>query len=219
MKHRVREAIFNLLGTDVLGKHAIDLFAGTGAIGLEALSRGATSATFIERHVPTARLVRENIDRLGVGGQCTLLCTSAFLWAKRNFGEDGEACSKGANGRKSRAAALAAEGVTTEVAWVVFCSPPYDFYVERPAEMAELIGRLLAAAPHRSVLVVEADDSLDFDSLPTPASVRPTGAKPAPAEVVQPSGRRAAAGAWRVRSYPPARIGILRVPAGEEKPY
>ena len=48
MKHRVREAIFNLVGLEAKGRHAIDLFAGTGALGLEALSRGATSATFIE---------------------------------------------------------------------------------------------------------------------------------------------------------------------------
>ena len=52
MKHRVREAIFNLISTESAGHHVIDLFAGTGALGLEALSRGATSATFIEKHVP-----------------------------------------------------------------------------------------------------------------------------------------------------------------------
>src|SRR5215470_6647638 len=60
MKHRTREAIFNLVTTDAVGRHVIDLFAGTGAVGLEALSRGATSATFIEKHVPTARVVEEN---------------------------------------------------------------------------------------------------------------------------------------------------------------
>src|SRR6478736_322408 len=54
MKDRVREAVFNLLGPQVAGSHAIDLFAGTGALGIEAISRGATKATFIERHLPTA---------------------------------------------------------------------------------------------------------------------------------------------------------------------
>src|ERR1041384_2997332 len=57
MKHRTREAIFNLVSTECAGRHAIDLFAGTGALGLEALSRGAASATFIEKHVPWARVV------------------------------------------------------------------------------------------------------------------------------------------------------------------
>src|SRR5947207_6491605 len=54
MKDRVREAVFNLLGAQVAGTQAIDLFAGTGALGLEALSRGAAQATFIDRHLPTA---------------------------------------------------------------------------------------------------------------------------------------------------------------------
>src|SRR5262245_47435808 len=50
MKDRVREALFNLLADAVRGKHAIDLFAGTGALGLEAISRGASGATLVERH-------------------------------------------------------------------------------------------------------------------------------------------------------------------------
>src|SRR4051794_22495694 len=60
MKDRVREAVFNLLGKQIAGSHAIDLFAGTGALGLEALSRGAARATFIERHFLTAKLIEEN---------------------------------------------------------------------------------------------------------------------------------------------------------------
>src|SRR5688572_16458652 len=60
MKDRVREAVFNLLGTTVEGCYVIDLFAGTGALGLEAISRGATGATFIERHFPTAKVIEEN---------------------------------------------------------------------------------------------------------------------------------------------------------------
>ena len=52
MKDRLREAVFNLIGPDIRGKHAIDLFAGTGALALESLSRGAKSATLIEQHHP-----------------------------------------------------------------------------------------------------------------------------------------------------------------------
>ena len=66
MKERVREAIFNLITTDAQGCHAIDLFAGTGALGLEAISRGAVSGAFIEKHVPTARILEENITGLGL---------------------------------------------------------------------------------------------------------------------------------------------------------
>ena len=85
MKDRLREAVFDVLATAVKGKHAIDLFAGTGALGLEALSRGATRATFIERHFPTARLIERNIASLGVTERATVYAGDAFLWPRQSF--------------------------------------------------------------------------------------------------------------------------------------
>ncbi len=143
MKHRVREAIFNLVSTDSAGRHAIDLFAGTGALGLEALSRGSLSATFIEKHVPTARVIEDNIKTLGLSERAQLLTTSAFLWGKRDLpnAEFGHP-------------------------WLVFCSPPYAFYRERQAEMLELISSILERAPAESIMVIEADGAFDFGLLP-----------------------------------------------------
>jgi 16S rRNA (guanine966-N2)-methyltransferase len=169
MKHRVREAIFNLVSTESAGRHAIDLFAGTGALGLEALSRGAASATFIEKHVPSARVVEENIAALGVQDRATVLVTSAFLWSKRDI-------------------ASASDGPPAQRPWLVFCSPPYDFYVDRPAEMHELIERIAQHAPPASTLVVEADQRFDFRALIGDNSA-----------------------AWDVREYPPAVVGIWRI--------
>ncbi|MGI9456610.1 MAG: RsmD family RNA methyltransferase [Aeoliella sp.] len=143
MKHRVREAIFNLVSMEAKGRHAIDLFAGTGALGLEAISRGAASATFIERHIPTARVVRENIATIGVGEQCELLEASAFVWAKRDLPTS-----------------------TCAIPWLVFVSPPYAFYVERQDDMLVLIAALMEHAPAESTLVVEADERFDFGLLP-----------------------------------------------------
>ena len=71
MKERVREAVFNLVGPAVKGKQAVDLFAGTGALGLEAISRGAARAIFIERHYPTLQLIRRNVQSLGVEGNAS----------------------------------------------------------------------------------------------------------------------------------------------------
>src|SRR5215468_6014297 len=73
MKDRVREAVFNLLGPQVAGNHAIDLFAGTGALGLEAISRGAAKSTFIERHLPTSNLIKRNAAALGVAEQINVV--------------------------------------------------------------------------------------------------------------------------------------------------
>jgi 16S rRNA (guanine966-N2)-methyltransferase len=58
---RVRETLFNWLGTAVDGAHCLDLFAGSGALGLEALSRGAAHVTFVERDAAAARALRERL--------------------------------------------------------------------------------------------------------------------------------------------------------------
>lgn len=63
---RVREAIFNILAAHVKGAVALDLFAGTGAFGLEALSRGACSTIFIDHHPDAIRLLKKNIDACGM---------------------------------------------------------------------------------------------------------------------------------------------------------
>jgi len=59
---RVREALFSILGTRVTGGRFLDLYAGTGAVGIEALSRGAASVTFVEASPSTAALLRKNLD-------------------------------------------------------------------------------------------------------------------------------------------------------------
>lgn len=64
---RVREALFSTLGDKVEGARVLDLFAGTGSFGLEALSRGASFARFIERDTATRRVLAENVEALGVG--------------------------------------------------------------------------------------------------------------------------------------------------------
>lgn len=62
---RVREAIFNILGERTEGARVLDLFAGTGALGLEAISRGASSAVLVESDSRTFAVLRRNIEELG----------------------------------------------------------------------------------------------------------------------------------------------------------
>ncbi len=62
---KVRKAVFDILGEIVVGARVLDLFAGSGALGLEALSRGAAQATFVESEFPCVRAIRENIRHLG----------------------------------------------------------------------------------------------------------------------------------------------------------
>jgi len=63
---RLRETLFNILGELVVGSRFIDTFAGTGAIGIEALSRGAKEVVFIEKHAPSAALIKKNLESLEV---------------------------------------------------------------------------------------------------------------------------------------------------------
>jgi 16S rRNA (guanine(966)-N(2))-methyltransferase RsmD len=70
----VRENLFNLVGP-VDGADVLDLFAGSGALGLEALSRGAASATFVESERDACRVINANLDKLGLRG--TVLCQDA----------------------------------------------------------------------------------------------------------------------------------------------
>ncbi len=58
---RVKESIFNIVQFHVEGRRVLDLFAGTGQLGIEALSRGAKSATFLDMRPEAIRLVRENL--------------------------------------------------------------------------------------------------------------------------------------------------------------
>lgn len=63
---RVREALFSVLGTGVEGAHVLDLYAGSGALGLESLSRGAASAVFVDRAPRAIEAIRANVEALGV---------------------------------------------------------------------------------------------------------------------------------------------------------
>jgi 16S rRNA (guanine966-N2)-methyltransferase len=63
---RLKETLFNILGQNLAGMTIIDAFAGTGAIGIEALSRGASGIVFIDRNVESGRLIRRNLELCGI---------------------------------------------------------------------------------------------------------------------------------------------------------
>jgi 16S rRNA (guanine966-N2)-methyltransferase len=75
---RLRETLFNILGDRVAGTRFVDVFAGTGAVGIEALSRGSHQAFFIERHAPAAALIRKNLESLEIRGGARVLPVDAL---------------------------------------------------------------------------------------------------------------------------------------------
>jgi 16S rRNA (guanine966-N2)-methyltransferase len=146
MKQRVREAVFNLLGPRIQGRHVIDLFAGTGALAWEALSRGARSAVLVERHFPTARVIRQNAETLGLTDRITVVAGDTFVWARQLTSTQ--------------------TSQWPPAPWVIFCAPPYELYVSAGPALEALLCQVIHLAPLQSVIVVEADAHYDLKLLP-----------------------------------------------------
>ena len=146
MKDRVRETLFDLVGTRVKGAIALDLFAGSGAIGFEALSRGASRAVFVERHFPTAAALRRSAKALEVTDRADVRSGDVLLWAKK--------------------LPTAPAPLPVDAPWLVFISPPWEFFQSRPADVLALLAALERAAPAGSTFVVEADTAFDTGLLP-----------------------------------------------------
>ena len=70
---RLKKALFDIIAPDLGGARVLDLYAGAGALGLEAISRGASHATFVERGRSAADAIANNLDRLGIAGQAEIL--------------------------------------------------------------------------------------------------------------------------------------------------
>ena len=150
MKDRVRESLFDLIGTDVRGALALDLFAGTGALGFEAVSRGAAKAVFVERHFPTADMIRRSATELGVADRCEVKAGDVLLWPRRM------------------------PDLPRDLPWIAFVSPPWSFFAPdhpRHADLMALIDAVDRAAPPGSVIAVEGDTSLDPALLPAAAAI------------------------------------------------
>src|SRR6266513_3379816 len=83
----VREALFNIIGDSIRGARVLDLFAGAGTLGLEALSRGAASATFVECDRACANIVAENLAATGFAQQGDVVSADAIGWLKARAGD------------------------------------------------------------------------------------------------------------------------------------
>lgn len=127
---RVRESIFNILGQWCEGQVVLDLFAGTGALALEALSRGAARAVLVDSGREALGLCRENASALGLADRARIVAASV----------DERAVAK-----------VVAEAGPFDL---VFADPPYA--AQTPAQIASLVARA-GALKEEGVLVVEHD--------------------------------------------------------------
>ncbi len=139
----VRESIFNILSDLPEGRPVYDLFAGTGALGLEALSRGGSFALFIEKDRKNAALIRRNLATLKFEGRGGVLVADAYRWVQTFTPESDEPA-------------------------LVLIDPPYRDYEDRPDRMAEMLSTLIERMPDGSTLVVESDRNHEATALPAP---------------------------------------------------
>jgi len=79
----LRETLFNVLGGLVVDARFMDLFAGTGAVGIEALSRGASEAIFVEKHPPAVALIKENLESLDIRTGTRVVASEALKALER----------------------------------------------------------------------------------------------------------------------------------------
>src|SRR5690349_16037799 len=84
---RVREALFSILGA-IEGMRVADVFAGSGALGIEALSRGAAHATFVERDRRAAEVIERNVASVGAEERSELLVGDALAWLRARRGNE-----------------------------------------------------------------------------------------------------------------------------------
>ena len=126
----VKEAVFNVLAAQVEGTRVIDLFAGSGALGIEALSRGAVSATFVESDHRVIAVLKRNLAELGLMERARVHQADATRWVELHPAEVGKAD-------------------------IVFADPPY-----RDPLLPELLAALDAAATGTVVLESAAKEQL-----------------------------------------------------------
>ena len=80
---RVREALFSIISPRLPGSNFLDLYAGTGAVGIEALSRGAQQVIFVESHKDSLHILKENVQLCGVQDQSVIMAQTTEAWLKK----------------------------------------------------------------------------------------------------------------------------------------
>lgn len=86
--NKLREILFNWLNFEIAGFKCVDCFSGSGALGIEAISRGAQSTTFIEKTPKFAASIEANLERLNISEKCEIKIKNAFDWLKEDSLEE-----------------------------------------------------------------------------------------------------------------------------------
>ena len=143
---RVRESIFDILGSQggVEGLDVVDLFCGSGALGVEALSRGAASATFVDREPGALAAVRQNLEDVGLADATTTLVRAELPGWLRTWTATARATAT------ATATAPSPRTTTAQTFDLALCDPPYNF-----EDWEALLGSL-----HADIVVMESSSTV-----------------------------------------------------------
>jgi 16S rRNA (guanine966-N2)-methyltransferase len=136
----VREAFFSILGNAIPDRVFYDVFAGTGVVGLEAVSRGASSARLIEMNARQVADIQKYADEFGIADKVQVLKADAYRWAER--------------------------WLPPKEAVNLFLSPPFPDLSQKADEFLALVKVLLEKAPNESVLTIQAEEGFPVNALP-----------------------------------------------------
>jgi 16S rRNA (guanine966-N2)-methyltransferase len=137
----VREALFSILGNAIPNRPFIDIFAGTGVVGIEAISRGAANTTFLERDPKLAANIETHLKKFGIEKQGNIYRSDVYRWAERWIPPKDQPVN-------------------------LFLSPPFIDLTDRVNEFMELVRLLMEKAPEESVIVVQAENGFQAELLP-----------------------------------------------------
>jgi 16S rRNA (guanine966-N2)-methyltransferase len=143
---RVKTALFDILSSEVSDATFLDLFAGTGGVGIEALSRGAAHATFIEMSPQILKLVRENLQITGLADRADTLLTDSFKFLQAYQNAVGES-----QGRRATFPPLA--GGKRRVYDIIYVAPPQ--YEEMAARALGLLDSSSLAEEDEALIIVQ----------------------------------------------------------------
>lgn len=140
---RVREALFSILGKGIAGLPFFDVFGGTGVIGMEALSRGSSFVTFVERDFQIAQTLEGYLKKFGVADQAQVISTDAYRWAAR--------------------------WRAPESACVIYISPPFPDLKNNPQQLLDMISSFQKKVAIASVVVLQAEVEVPIGEMPDDA--------------------------------------------------
>ncbi len=134
---RAKEAVFSMLQFDIEGRRVLDIFAGSGQMGLEAVSRGAASATFVDSSKQAVEIIKKNVEKTRLSDSCRVLCAKAEDYIRTMRGR--------------------------EAFDIVFIDPPYALRLVAPVLSALLDAKMIKPT---SVIVCESEEADVFEKMP-----------------------------------------------------